>query len=143
MEVENTSFTSLQGFNFNIVSLWLLNNLQLETLEGLNSVTNINLIGTNKIFNLQGFRKFAPKKLKIIQLQDWYFKSHLLSLMTLPEFKTLRIGSSIDSTIKSQEGYKIFDRAVRVINNHLQGERDVLDCQEQLITEGLKEYACF
>ena len=28
-----------------------------------------------------------------------------------------------------------------IFNRHLQGERDILDCQEELITNGFKEYA--
>jgi hypothetical protein len=34
-----------------------------------------------------------------------------------------------------------FDLAIRLINKHLRGDRDILACQEELIDNGLEEFA--
>ena len=37
--------------------------------------------------------------------------------------------------------FNIKEEIEKIFNRHLQGDKDILDCQEQLITEGFKEYA--
>jgi hypothetical protein len=54
-------------------------------------------------------------------------KSSVLGFMLMPELETI-YRSNICEWVK-------------IINRHLKGERDILDCQEEFITKGLKEYA--
>ena len=37
--------------------------------------------------------------------------------------------------------FNIKEEIEKIFNRHLKGERDILDCQEELITKRFKEYA--
>ena len=81
-----------------------------------------------KITSLKGIGKDYLKEVKgIIYLNDCHeLKSSMLGLMLVKELQRIYFDNN---------------EIEEIFNRHLQGERDILDCQEQLITEGFKEYA--
>jgi hypothetical protein len=51
------------------------------------------------------------------------------------------IGYSPTATTGELTKYPKFIKAVNIVGRHLQGDKDVLECQEELITNGLRQYA--
>ena len=81
-----------------------------------------------KITSLKGIGKDYLKEVRgEIYLNDCHeLKSNMLGLML----------------VKGLLGIEFNNNEIEeIFNRHLQGERDILDCQEELITNGFKEYA--
>lgn len=57
-------------------------------------------------------------------------ESHVLGILLIPNLKEV---DSYDATDK-------LERAISIINKHLRDDRDILECQEDLRTAGLREY---
>ena len=62
----------------------------------------------------------------------------ILSVLLIKKINCLEVRSI---SIDQPELIKMAIDASMIVSKHLQGERDILDCQEELITVGLKEYA--
>lgn len=89
----------------------------------LQKVTHLNLARCNK---------YMKEVHGIISLSDFY-KGPVLSLLLVKGLKALdisRLGSAKSTT-----------DVEKIINNHLGKDGDILECQEELITAGCKEYA--
>jgi hypothetical protein len=54
-------------------------------------------------------------------------KSHMLGILLIKDLKKISFSDNIE--------------VQNIINKHLDGDRDILECQEELITNGLKEFA--
>jgi hypothetical protein len=54
-------------------------------------------------------------------------KSHMLGILLIKKFK--HIYFNVDIEVQN------------IINKHLRGDRDILECQEEFITHGLRQYA--
>ena len=82
-----------------------------------------------KITSLKGIGKDYLKEVKgFIILNDCHeLKSNMLGLLLVKELKSIY--------------FKVNGEIEKIFNRHLTGERDILDCQEELITKGFKEYA--
>ena len=89
---------------------------------------NFSCSGTN-ITSLKGIGKDYLKEVKgYIILNDCHeLKSNMLCLLLVKGLQTI----FFDTNYEVQY----------IFNRHLIGERDILDCQEELITKGFKEYA--
>ena len=83
---------------------------------------------STKITSLKGIGKDYLKEVRgEIYLEECHhLKSSMLGLMLVKEL---------------QEIYFDNNEIEEIFNRHLQGERDILDAQEELITKGFKEYA--
>jgi len=81
-----------------------------------------------KITSLKGIGKDYLKEVKgIIYLNDCHeLKSNMLGLLLVKGLQRIYFDNN---------------EIEEIFNRHLQGERDILDAQEELITEGFKEYA--
>ena len=54
-------------------------------------------------------------------------KTHMLGILLIKDLKKISFSDNIE--------------VQNIINKHLDGDRDILECQEELITNGLKEFA--
>ena len=89
----------------------------------------------NQLTSLQGIHKqFRSGYIKgQIWLSNNPITSHILGLLLIPELKF--IGYS-----KGNASSSCYD-AIEIINKHLEGDRNVIACQRELIQAGLKEFA--
>ena len=87
----------------------------------------------NKITSLQGIHKlFEGGYIKgEFDLNSNPITSHVLGLLLIPELPS----------VLYFEGNKDCIAAIKIINKHLAGDRDVIDCQQELIEAGLKQFA--
>lgn len=133
VRVKETQFTSLKGIDYFCDILTLNDNTSLRSFEGLKKSTSIRSIHLHNqyFFNIHNSHKILSNDLKDIQVFNTPIIGGLLSLLMLSEFKTL--GSSLINL-----DFKV---ARNIINKHLQGDRDLLDCQEEMVQAGLKEFA--
>jgi len=144
------------------VARTLFNNLQIKDLKGINFETDILIISSNPCFkslsgienqkellslaiiacsqysSMKDIRKHIPKCLVEFEIENQIINDSILGLL-LTNIKTIRFNEQSGTRINLINTTQ--NSAFRIIRNHLLGERDILDCQEQLITEGLKEYA--
>jgi hypothetical protein len=82
------------------------------------------------ITSLSGIHKHLLECLDII-VSGSTIKSNILGLLMIKKLEEFR---TIDN-------FNYFDKICEIINKHLQGDRDVLECQEELITNGYRHYA--
>ena len=86
-------------------------------------------------FSLEGIHKhlkmFKPNTSSLISIHTRYHKG-LLSALLIENCK------GINTTMNT---YNDTGKAVKIVNNHLRGERDVVSCKRELIAAGLKEFA--
>lgn len=83
----------------------------------------------NPITNLQGIGKDFLRRCNEIKIHEDKIKSHVLGLMLVKDLDHFT-------------GFAAMEELwVRIIRKHLNADRDLLDCQEELISKGLKEYA--
>ena len=129
-DCSNTNITSLEfapkhvGGNFNCGST------KITSLEFVpQSVGGSFGCSDTKITSLKGIGKDYLKEVRgEIYLNDCHeLKSNMLGLMLVKGL----LGIEFNTNKQVEE----------IINIHLKGERDILDCQEELITKGYKEYA--
>lgn len=116
--VQNNKLTSLEGVAHKIGG-WL-------GLEG-NNLTSLQ--GIHKLFK-GGYIKEG------IDISENPISSHILGLLLIPELT--EIGFDVEEFTGQDK--KLLD-AVRIINKHLHFKGDVIDCQQEMISAGLKEYA--
>ncbi len=89
----------------------------------------IKLFFNTRSLALSGFNKMIGKNCVQLDISNMDFvQSNVLSLLLLP--KTCKIKCN---TIK--------EPWVKIVDKHLQCDRDILECQEELITNGLRQYA--
>ena len=76
--------------------------------------------------SLSGIGRKYLKECEFLYIRNNPFKSSLLGIMLVKELPRIYFDN--------KEVQDIFNR-------HLKGDKDILDCQEELITKGFKEYA--
>ena len=81
----------------------------------------------NKITSLKGIGKHYLKEINgMLSLSDNQISSHVLGILL----------------IKNLDSFDITNKEVKsILNNHLHDDKDILDCQEELIQAGLREFA--
>jgi hypothetical protein len=121
------SLETLLGAPRHIGGNFEANKNKLTSLEGLpNHVGGYIDISFNKIKSLKSIHKRIKYIGKGLVLLDNPIKSDILGL--------LLVSGNLHAV--NADG-KVFD----IINKHLGGDKDVLECQEELISNGFKEYA--
>ena len=84
---------------------------------------------STKITSLKGIGKNYLKEVK-----DY------IGFLSCRELKSNMLGLLLVKGLQEIE-FNIKEEIEKIFNRHLTGERDILDCQEELITKGFKEYA--
>ena len=100
----------------------------LTSLEGAPLVCGEFNVMDNKITSLQGIGKLYLKQCMGIRLEQNPIKSHILGLLLVKELNNLTFDASDVP-------------AMVTVLVHLNGDKELLDCKEELITNGYKEYA--
>jgi hypothetical protein len=86
----------------------------------------------NKITSLQGIHKQIKRIDGVANFTYNKIRSHMLGLMKIKGLKGL-----IHGIAEERRDH----HALRIIDKHLKGDRDVLACQDELIDAGLDEFA--
>ena len=133
---ENNNLRNLMGspnsvhFNFNC------NSNQLTSLKGAPNKIGGNFnCAFNKLTSLRGIHKyFKGGWIKgRLDLSQNPITSHVLGVMLIPELKGVDYWSA---TLNVEH-----EKVAEILNYHLQNDRDVIQCQQDLIDAGLKAYA--
>lgn len=153
--VELHNFLNLKGFNLNPINnyenshLRIINNNQLISLEGLqNSKFNqISIENNRNLTSLKDVHKHLSQGVVQISLNQ-PIKSNILGALKLPALRIIEdylYDSSLSVNPFNKFIIKDFDNtknAIKIINKYLlTEERDIIECQEEMIEVGLKEYA--
>ena len=140
----NNSLTSLVGAPDAVGNFYCANN-RLSNFEGLPTkiVGQLNMSG-NKITSLQGIHKHFKNGFIAGDIYIDVMHSHILGLILIPGLTEVNLGL-INVNVTNTHSSTIFCfqmfRAIEIINNHLEGDRDVIDCQQDLINAGFKALA--
>jgi len=82
------------------------------------------------ITSLSGIHKHLSQCSDIV-VSGSMIKSNILGLLMIKKLKEL----------STYDDFTYFGRICEIVNKRLQSDRDVLECQEELITSGYNEYA--
>lgn len=106
----------------------------LTNLEGISPYVG-NSIYLSRNPNLTSFKGISKliKHCKQISVPT-SLTSHVLGVLLIPGFEKLMV-SSIARDLAPE-----LTTAMDIINKHLQGDKDILECQEELRTAGLREF---
>jgi hypothetical protein len=111
----------------------VLSNNPVESFEHLPPQLGGSLIlSKTSITTLSGLHKVLKKMNGTLDVADCKITGGLLGVLLIRGLKQLEIGYSSD---------KPLENATKIINKHLEGERDVQICQEELIDAGLSAFA--
>jgi len=105
------------------------NSNKLQSLEGAPMIVGYNVWAyDNPIQHLKGIGKDYSVEINgFLDIDRCPIKSHMLGILKIKKLDRIHFN---------------FNRKVRdIINKHLESDRDILACQEELIEAGLKEYA--
>ena len=133
--LDNTCFTTLGGFSFLCGALTLRGNKWIKHLEGIRTskITGILFDNQPELIHFPTISPELPKGLLRVGSNPG-FTGGLLSAFKLLQLK----GINHPSTLSDPGSYVA---ACNIINRHLvSDDRDMLDCKEELMTAGLKEY---
>ena len=132
----NFKLTSLEGSPKKIGSYSITGCSSLTSLEGITPQINGNLDISNckGLKSLKGIHKlFKGGFIKgTINATGTLIESHLLGLLLIPELDGIKEIAHCSDEFKA---------AANIINKHLDNDRDVIECQQELIEAGLKAYA--
>ena len=107
---------------------------ELTSLEGCPSKVGARFnCSNNKLTSLQGIHKLFKDGYidgSFVAIEN-KITSHVLGLVLIPKLKRVSFGVDVGE----------LSEVSKIINKHLQGDRDVIDCQQELIEAGLKAYA--
>lgn len=133
----NSKLTSLIGLPNEIQGSFSIENCEnIKNVEGCPSIIKgllfnwIDMPITNNIHK-------TVKEVKKIILPFEY-----MGFLSFLHIKNLQnVVKSFGSTKLKYKNYHDKEQAIEIVNNHLLEDRDILECQEELITKGLKAYA--
>jgi hypothetical protein len=129
LDIFDTEFLNFNGIVYNSSELRLNNNYFLESFYGYsNKVLKIMYIVRCDKLSFTNIHNCSLNNLEKIYVDE--LLSNILGLVLLPKLKdVLTYASNKDFTLHS------------LVNKHLQGEKDVLEFQEELITNGYRHFA--
>lgn len=139
-DCEDNQLTNFKGGPIEVEGNFHAGNNKLTSLDGVASkIKGWFNIYDNKLTSLQGIHKlFKGGYIKEgIDLSGNKIESHLLGLLLIPELEVIHYDGDrvLNQTMKNCE------KAIQIINKHLEGDKDVIECQQELIAAGLKAYA--
>jgi hypothetical protein len=91
---------------------------------------DINLVN-NRLTSLHNIHRHIKiaKPNSTLYLNENPIRSHVLGVLKIRDLGSVNFGDVINFELTN------------IINHHLQGDRDVMACQDELIDSGLDEYA--
>lgn len=125
--------TSLVGGPSIVRGNYDVSNNPITSLEGIASEIgkNLHLKECDELEDLKNIHKYLKKIGGIIYLPIT-IRSNILGLLLIPSLEEVRLGAPSHGSLVE---------AISIVNKHLQGERDIHVCQEELIDAGLAAYA--
>lgn len=129
LDIFDTEFLNFNGIVYNSLELRLTNNYFLESFYGYsnNVLKTMYIVRCDKLC-FTNIHNCSLNNLEKIYVDE--LLSNILGLVLLPKLKdVLTYASNKDFTLHS------------LVNKHLQGEKDVLEFQEELITNGYRHFA--
>ena len=124
--INDNKITSLEGGPEYVKHAYECKGNQLTSLDGVAKFIGSELdCSYNKITHLKNIHK-QINSVTVIDFRDNPLKSNILGLLLIKH---------IDSA------YYPNSQPIEIINKHLDNNRDVLECQEEMIASGFKEYA--
>lgn len=144
--IVDTKFNHLQiknliGFNFETFNLRLFQNPCLISLEGLETRKELGSLEINscrQYNNLHDIHKHLPRGIQTLRFSDQVITGNMLGLLLL-NVEHLQINENSGTVFTAQ--HSKLSVVTRTIKRHWRNGRDILECQEELITDGYKEYA--
>jgi hypothetical protein len=139
--VKSEKITSLEALNTIAKEYVDLNIPNVKKFSGFidTEVLSINSIGVNNFTNAN---KYINAETIVFDNIDPLGRrvpikiaSNVLSFLKIPKLQHIHI-----KQFAKDEGNEI-DQVFSILNKHLQNDKDILECQEELITNGFKEYA--
>jgi hypothetical protein len=110
---------------------------KLTSLEGITKILNGNVyMGGTENLNYSRCSKYINQIDGNLVINGNY-KGALLSVLNIKNLHTIWYAISIGSNYDIDNLHNVCE----IVNKHLQKDKDILECQEELITNGLKEYA--
>jgi hypothetical protein len=134
--LDDTCFTTLGGFSFLCGALTLKDNKWIKHLEGIRTskITSIFFDNQPELIHFPTISPELPKGLLKVRSNPG-FTGGLLSAFKLLQLKEI---NHLNSALSTPGSYVA---ACNIINRYLvSDDRDMLDCKEELMTAGLKEY---
>ena len=107
---------------------------ELTSLEGAPKHTNYFNGSLNELTSLKGIHKHIIETHNI-DFTSNPIKSHILGLLKIEGLRW------VEREKRAVADNDKLDKAVRIINKHLQGSRNIFDCQAELEDAGLEEFA--
>lgn len=138
LEVCSTPFINLKGFNYNIDRLIIKDNKCITSLEGIQT-SKLNDLHLNNCVNLASFHNIH-KHLNSTGVKEIFIYSsftnitNLLGLMLIKSLIEIHVNFSSNCNLN-------YKNAIGYINHSISVGGDIMDCREELIANGLKEYA--
>ena len=128
LQIFDTQFLNFNGIVYNSLSLRLTANCFLENFYGYeNPILTKLYIQECKELTFKNIHKYSLDNLDQIYVDN--FNSNILGLMLLPKLKNVFSYSNSNNAL------------CKLIHDNLQNDRDVLEFQEQLITNGYSHLA--
>lgn len=111
--ISRTRLTSLEDFNLYCNVLHLHENMMLT------SLTNVH--------------KQLSSIIEEIELNHQPIRSNILGLLKMKNLQGILVSEPVNDVIAT--------KPFGIVNNHLHLDKDIMECREELIANGLKEYA--
>jgi len=109
-------------------------------IDQLTGIPDCEKLVLNKCYNLthlKDIHKYFKSLIIQLEFNDTLLKSNILGLVKCNISEMIINFANSSST----NDFVRFVSAMNIVNNHIRNGRDMLDCQEELITNKLKEYA--
>ncbi len=139
--VRSENLTSLEGLNVIAKGYVDLNIPNVKELSGFIDTEVVSIYSID-IHNFTNVHKYINAETIVFDNVDPLghrvpikIASNVLSFLKIPKLEHIHI-----KQFAKDEGNEI-DQVFKILNKHLQNDKDILECQEELITNGFKEYA--
>ena len=123
----NNNLTSLKGGPTSVSGYYYCYENKLTSLEGLPSSMDSLSISNNKLTTLHNIHKIIKRMNGAANFSGNPIETHVLGLLLIDGLEKVWFDDNWP--------------LVRIINKHLEGERDVFACQEELIENGFEAFA--
>ena len=130
---DSKELTSLEGCPSKIGKDFYCDNNNLTSLEGAPSYVGEDFYAhKNTIKSLHNIHKQIKHIGGILSLEENPIRSHVLGVLLIDGLQNIYMHHRYDNRINN---------VAKILRKHLQGDRDVFACQEELIENGFEEYA--
>lgn len=121
---------SLVGSPYEVTGVYDCAKNNIKSLEGISAIIGSHLhASNNKIESLEGVDKYLKEVNGYIIIGDNPIKSHLLGLLKIKNLKGVALYNSAPKEVED------------ILNKYIKGNKDIFDCQSELIDAGFEELA--